>query len=188
MLNRRIVEWIRPCRVKLFKKIQEYLLESQAYYFPKQLKSCGKNCNFYYPFHIELPSELSVGSGVSIGTYVHMWCHGGISIGDRVLIGSHAAITSVTHDYERADLPPTNKPVVIEDDVWIGTHAVIMPGVTIGKGAIVGANSVVTRDVEPYAIVIGSPARHYKYRNIEEIDPDYYAKMSSKICRRKIVS
>lgn len=187
MLNKRVVEWIRPIRVRFFKKIQEYLIESQAYYFTQQLKSCGNNCNFYYPFRVEEPSQLEVGSGVSIGTYVHMWCQAGVSIGNHVFIGSHAAITSVTHDYNRATLPNIGKPIVIEDGVWIGTHAIIMPGVTVGKGAVVGANSVVTRDVEPYSIVIGSPARHYKYRNIEEIDPDYYAKISPKICNRKIV-
>jgi acetyltransferase-like isoleucine patch superfamily enzyme len=178
MLSEGIVNLIRPWRVRFFRKIQAYLQESEAYYFPRQLKSCGENCNFYYPFHVVLPSNLEVGSGVSIGTYVHMWCYGGIRIGDRVLIGSHAAITSVTHDYDQQALPPVNKPVIIEDDVWIGTHAIILPGVTLGKGSVIGANSVVTKDVEPYSIVIGSPAKHYRYRNIEKLDPKYFAQMS----------
>lgn len=55
-------------------------------------------------------------------------------------------------------------PFHIDDDVWIGTRAIIMPGVTIGKGAIIGAGAVVTKDVPPYAIVVGAPAKIIKYR------------------------
>jgi maltose O-acetyltransferase len=56
--------------------------------------------------------------------------------------------------------------VVIEEDVWIGAHAIIMPGVTIGRGAVVGAGAVVTTDVEPRAIVVGVPAKVLKFRNV----------------------
>lgn len=170
MLSENIVKLIRPIRVKIFHKINEYLLESQQYTWMKQFKSCGEGCHLYVPLYISNPGNLEVGKYVSVGTYVHMWCQGGIKIGDRVLIGSHTAITSVTHDYQQEDMRYNTiwKTVVIEDDVWIGTHSVILPGVTIGRGAVIGANSVVTKDVEPYSIVFGSPAKHYKYREQEE--------------------
>uniref|UniRef100_UPI0030DD37B1 acyltransferase n=1 Tax=Calothrix sp. NIES-2098 TaxID=1954171 RepID=UPI0030DD37B1 len=135
-----------------------------------QFKSYGEGCHFYVPFCINDAGNLEIGNQVTVGTYVHMWCHGGIKIGDRVMIGSHTAITSVTHDYEQENMRRTGvtKKVVIEDDVWIGTHSVILPGITIGKGAVIGANSVVTKDVEPYSIVFGSPAKHYKFRDLKE--------------------
>ena len=61
-------------------------------------------------------------------------------------------------------------PVRIEDDVWIGARAIILAGITIGKGAIIGAGAVVTKDVSPYAICVGNPARVIKYRNDEKTD------------------
>jgi acetyltransferase-like isoleucine patch superfamily enzyme len=172
MLSKKIREFIIPIRVLIFSKINEYLVESQKHMLLKQLNSYGEGCHFYWPFYISDPGNLEIGNHVSIGTYVHMWCHGGIKIGDRVMIGSHTAITSVTHDYEQENMRPTSvrKKVIIEDDVWIGTHSVILPGVAVGKGAVIGANSVVTKDVEPYSIVFGSPARHYKFRDLKECE------------------
>jgi acetyltransferase-like isoleucine patch superfamily enzyme len=64
------------------------------------------------------------------------------------------------------------KSVVIEDDVWIGAHTVILPGVRIGKGSVIGANSVVTKDVPPMAIVLGSPARSHKLRDTAQLIRD----------------
>lgn len=83
-------------------------------------------------------------------------------------IGSHTAITTLTHDHTREIMQATSvkEPVIIHDDVWIGAHCVIMPGITIGQGAVVGAGAVVTKDVEPHAIVAGVPARLLMYREI----------------------
>jgi maltose O-acetyltransferase len=82
------------------------------------------------------------------------------------MIGSHTAISTVTHDFEAAIMYGTivTGPIEIDDDVWIGTHAVVLPNVRIGKGAVVGAGSVVTRTVPSNAIVLGVPARVVKYR------------------------
>lgn len=168
----RIRQFIIPYRVKFFKKINDYLVESQHYTLKKSLKHCGERVHFYLPLHLSAPNNLEIGDDSTIGTYVHMWCQGGISIGKRVMIGSHVAITSVGHDYSLEDMrfaPAIHKPVVIEDDVGIGTHSIILPGVTIGRGAVIGANSVVTKDVKPYSAVFGSPAKHCKLRNIKTI-------------------
>jgi acetyltransferase-like isoleucine patch superfamily enzyme len=91
---------------------------------------------------------------------------GGVNIGDRVMIGSHVAITSLTHDYTAVAMNGTSlaRPIVIEDDVWLGTHCVILPGVRVGCGAVVAAGAVVTKDVPPYTVVAGVPARLLKRR------------------------
>jgi acetyltransferase-like isoleucine patch superfamily enzyme len=104
--------------------------------------------------------HLRIGARVSINAFVHIWALGGVTIGDDTLIASHVAITSLTHD-PRAELFSASlqsRPIVIGRNVWIGTHAVILPGVTIGDGAIIGAGAVVTKDVAPRTVVVGIPA------------------------------
>lgn len=134
------------------------------------LKSCGQNVSLYMPVLIDGAENVTIGDDVGIAPFGHMWGDGGIRIGNRVMIGSHCAVSSLTHDYGEENMKNTllRTEVVIEDDVWIGGHCVIMRGITIGKGAVVGAGSVVTKDVEPYAIVVGVPAKLLKYRPVEE--------------------
>ncbi len=109
---------------------------------------------------------IELGNKVLIGTYTHIWGHGEIKIGSRMMIASHISITSLTHDYKRADMEATlvKGQVTIEDDVWIKSHSVIMPGIRIGKDAVVGAGSIVTKDIAPGLIVFGVPAKHHKFR------------------------
>ena len=127
----------------------------------------------HWPVVIEGGQRVVVGDDVAIGAFVHIWGGGGVTIGDRVLIASHTAITSLSHDYagERIHGTQQKAPIVIEDDVWIGTHSVILPGVQIGKGAVVGAGSVVTKNVPSRSIVCGIPARVLKYRPVA-VDAD----------------
>jgi len=126
-----------------------------------RLKSCGEGVSIQWPVVLESPGRIEIGRDVSIAAFVHIWGAGGVRIGDRVLIASHVAITSVTHDYTAAQMRDTVvlKPVTIESDVWIGTHATIMQGITIGAGAVIGAGCVVTHDVAPRTIVVGVPGR-----------------------------
>jgi acetyltransferase-like isoleucine patch superfamily enzyme len=158
-------------KFKIFHNLNNWLLENIQNSFIQGLKSCGKNCYFQMPIHIESPWCVEIGDNVSIAAYVHMWGGGGIKIGNRVMIASHSAITSLTHDYTQEDMSKTlvKGSVTIEDDVWIGAHSVILPGISIGKGAVVGAGSVVTKTIEPYSIVFGSPARFHNFRNIDNI-------------------
>ena len=94
----------------------------------------------------------------------------GAQIGNYVMIGPDVSLLSNSHNFDRIDVPmerqgmTDNNPVVIEDDVWIGRNVVILPGITIHKGSIVGAGAVVTKDVEPYSIVGGVPAKFIKKR------------------------
>ena len=114
-----------------------------------------------HPVVIQHPEQVSVGKGCSIAAFLHIWGGGGVVIGDRVLIASHVSIVSETHDHTKHPMTESAvcKPVHIGDDVWLGTHCTIMPGVTVGRGAVVGAGAVVTKDVEPFSINVGVPAR-----------------------------
>jgi acetyltransferase-like isoleucine patch superfamily enzyme len=113
--------------------------------------------------------RLSVGSHFGINTGSYLNAIGGLTLGDYVLIGSNVTISSGQHPVD-GRLPPVfarpvvPKPIVIEDDVWIGAGAVIMPGITLRTGTVVGANAVVTKDTEPYAVVVGAPARTIRFR------------------------
>ena len=124
------------------------------------LRHCGEEIVVQFPIVIIGHDQVSFGSKVALAAYVHIWGKGGVTIGDRVMIGTHTSISSLTHDYDAEPMWKTliQRAVTIEDDVWIGSNCVILPGVTVGCGAVVGAGAVVTRDVEPYHIVAGVPA------------------------------
>lgn len=129
----------------------------------------GSKSSLSQPYVVAGFKNISIGEDSHIAPFAHIWGQGGVTIGDRVLIASHVAITSLTHDYNHAQIryaPIIAKPINILDDVWIGAHSVIMPGVTLGKGCVVGAGSVVTKDVPSMAIVVGSPAKILKYRDV----------------------
>ncbi|MDM8515107.1 acyltransferase [Desulfobacterales bacterium HSG16] len=127
---------------------------------------CGNNVMIYQPVVFYGPEALDIGDNTSVAPFVHIWCGGRVIIGARCMIASHVAITSLTHDYNEKEMWKTMlaSPVVIEDDVWIGAHAQIMPGVTISRGSVIGAGSLVTKDIPPYAIVYGVPAQIKEYR------------------------
>ena len=139
------------------------------------MKSCGKNIFIFSPFRCTGPEGISIGNEVVFANNCVIGGEGGLEIGNYVMIGNNVTILSSNHGYEKLDIPMlrqkiTLAPVKIMDDVWIGANAVIQPGVTIGQGAIIGANAVVVKDVEPYSIVGGIPARLIKMRaDIETI-------------------
>lgn len=132
------------------------------------LHYCGRDVTLYHPVIFYGPEALDIGDETSVAPFVHIWCGGRVIIGKRCMIGSHVAISSLTHDHSQPQMWNTMvaKPVRIGDEVWIGSHAVIMPGVTLGDGCVVGAGSVVTRDVPPRAIAYGVPARVTGYRRV----------------------
>lgn len=120
-----------------------------------------------------------IGDNVQINDYVHISGMKGVRLGDNVLIASKVFISDLNHgNYSDEGLidspytPPSErklyaKPIIIEDNVWLGEFVSVLSGVTIGKGSIVGANSVVSRSLPPYVIAVGTPARVVKKYNFD---------------------
>jgi acetyltransferase-like isoleucine patch superfamily enzyme len=125
--------------------------------------SVGSGVRLRWPLVVYHPEELHLANNIDIGEFTHIRASGGVTIGNRVLIASHVVITSRAHPAELPRFGVTrDAPVVIEDDVWIGAGAIVLPGVTIGRGSIVGAGAVVTHPVAPGTIVTGVPAAHLR--------------------------
>jgi acetyltransferase-like isoleucine patch superfamily enzyme len=115
------------------------------------------------PTSVELATgtsgSLTIGEAAIINSGASICAYGTMTIGDRVLIGPYVMINDTSfHDLYDRSVVPEPLSVVVEDDVWIGAKASILPGVRIGRGAIVSAHSLVNRDVEPFTIVSGVPA------------------------------
>lgn len=109
--------------------------------------------------------HIAIGNNTVINRYSYLDGRVPLTIGNNVNISHYTLIQTLTHDPQNPDFVCLCKPVVIEDHVWIGARAIISPGVRIGEGAVVGAGAVVTRDVEPYTIVGGNPAKFIKERS-----------------------
>lgn len=139
----------------------------------------GRYCRIEaYPVNPEQKRCISIGENVQINDAVHIVGSVGITIGNNVLMASKIFISDLNHGQYNGDSadsplsipkdrPLHHRPVVIEDNVWIGEFVSILPGVTLGKGAIIGTMSVVTKDIPPYSIAVGSPARVIKQYNFE---------------------
>jgi acetyltransferase-like isoleucine patch superfamily enzyme len=133
----------------------------------------GVGVNFS-PFDFFTYRNIELGSDVSISVGAHFSAsESRIVIGSKVMFGPNVTIMCGDHNTSaigrymvdvEEKLPCNDLPVVIEDDVWVGTGVIILKGVTIGRGAIIAAGSVVSRDVPPYAIVAGVPARVVRKR------------------------
>lgn len=145
---------------KLIGRLDRWLGEQRRAALMSQFAACGEGVSIQLPVVINNADHLRLGARVSINAFVHIWALGGVTIGDDTLIASHVAITSLTHDKHAELYSSSNqsRPVVIGRNVWIGAHAVILPGVSIGDGAIIGAGAVVTRDVAARTVVVGIPA------------------------------
>ena len=122
---------------------------------------------------------LKFGCNIEINDYVHISAIENVTIGSNVLIASKVFISDLNHGsygsegkHDSPEIAPNkrklcSKPVIIEDNVWLGEFVSVLSGVTIGKGTIVGANSVVSRSLPPYVIAVGTPAKPVKKYNFE---------------------
>lgn len=161
-------------KIKLYKIIM-YMLPSYKFKLSNLVKNIiskriitylGANVN--WGTKIRITNEISIGNNSGIGD--RSIINGPIEIGENVMMSPEVWIMTVNHCADRIDIPMNRqgftspKKVIIGNDVWIGARTIILPGVKIGEGSIVAAGSVVTKDVLPYTIVGGVPAKVIKSR------------------------
>lgn len=135
-------------------------------FWKARLKELGDKVTIHPRVVVHQPGKVSIGHRSSIAEFVHIWGGGGVDIGNDVLVASHVVIASVSHDPDAKIFRETNvtKPILINDNVWVGAGAVLLPGVTLGDGCIIAAGAVVTEDVQRDVIVAGVPARVIRKR------------------------
>ena len=129
----------------------------------------GENSIVYNQLTVVRPKNVKIGKNVTVMNGALMMSAGGITIEDNVLIAANVQLISNNHDpYDRYVI--TCKPILIKEGAWVGAGATILPGVTVGKHAIIGANSVVSKDIPDYAVAVGCPAKVIKYLEKEKFE------------------
>ncbi|MEC4176346.1 DapH/DapD/GlmU-related protein [Adlercreutzia sp. R7] len=151
---------------------------NNAYHTPEELaalmaeltgRPVPEGFGLFPPFNSDCGKNIFLGRDVFINSGCKFQDQGGIYLGDRVFIGHNVVLATLNHDLNpvrRADMDPAS--VRIGDDVWIGANATVLPGVTIGNGAVVAAGAVVACDVPPLTVVGGVPARVIKQIEVED--------------------
>lgn len=142
---------------------------NQGYHEPEEIRTLmekltggpiDESFRMFPPFYTDCGKNIHIGKNVFINCGCHFQDQGGIYIGDGALIGSQVVLATINHGRkpeERTDNIPA--PIYIGKRVWVGSHATILPGVSVGDGAIVAAGAVVTKDVPPNTVVGGVPAK-----------------------------
>jgi acetyltransferase-like isoleucine patch superfamily enzyme len=123
-------------------------------------KEIDDSVTVFPPFSADFGKNISLGKRIFINSGCKFQDQGGVTIGDDCLIGHNTVLATLNHDLSpsrRADMHPA--PIVIGQNVWIGSNVTVLPGVTIGDNAVLAAASVVTKDVPENSVVVGSPAR-----------------------------
>lgn len=151
--NTRLTGWVIPLRRLVCRGL---------------FRSCGARVNVEHGAYFGDGSLIDIGDDSGLG--VDCQIYGRVTIGRDVMMGPDVVAMTRNHGFDRVDRPMRHqadaeeKPIVIGNDVWIGTRAILLPGVVIGDGAIIAAGAVVTSAVPPFAIVGGNPARVIRYR------------------------
>jgi len=143
-----------------------------------RFKQEGKNCEYKSLRSVFNGAEnISLGDNVYLGPGSELHGEGGIQIGHGVIFAPDVIVYTRTHNFDSDDLSALPfddkillKSVTIEDYVWIGRRAMIMPGIKIGKGAVIGAGAVVSKSIPEYGVAVGNPAKVVKYRDAEKFE------------------
>lgn len=147
-------------------------------FFKIMFNNLGQNafidhgCYFRYPHQICIGNNVSINRKCSIfGSYYSKNTR--IIIGNNVVIAPEVKIFAASHDYHDINLPDCGEGITISDNVWIGGGVIILPGVKIGEGAVIGAGSIVTRDIPDWSVAAGNPARVIRKRILNCEDSQY---------------
>jgi len=136
-----------------------YSKHIRVFILRKMGSKIAKGVSIYRNGYIWEGSNLEIGSGSTIGFKVHLDDRRGIKIGENVTIASEVMIWTLHHDYNDIQFKTVGGPVVIGNYAWICSRAIILPGVIIGEGAVVASGAVVAKNVEPWTVVGGVPAK-----------------------------
>ena len=128
------------------------------------------NVKIYPSCKISQPWNLEIKKNSTIAWRTNIFCLGKISIGKKVTISQGSHICAGTHDFYKNDFKLIKKNITIEDNVWIAADAFIGPGVSIGHFAVIGARSVVTKNIDQNCVVAGNPAKILKKRNLTDFN------------------
>lgn len=124
----------------------------------------GRGVAINHGIQVRVPRRLAIGNDVFLAEDVILDARGGLSIGDHTSINSRAQIWTAQHDWQAPDFAYVQAPTSIGAWCWISANVVVLPGVTIGEGTVVAAGSVVTKDLEPWILAAGTPARKIRDR------------------------
>ena len=127
----------------------------------------GRNVNIANSAMIYFPWNLNIGDWSSIGERAIIYNLGKVSIGEKATVSQGAHLCAGTHDFSDPSTPLLTPPISIGNQAWVCADAFVGPGVSIGEGAVVGARAVAVKDVEPWAVVAGNPARFIKQRQVQ---------------------
>lgn len=158
---------------KLFQEAIKITMEmNNQYHTPEELREImsrliGKKVDgtfrLFPPFYTDFGKNITIGKNVFINSGCHFQDQGGIVIGDNTLIGHNVVLATINHDLNPANSRKNHYASIhIANNVWIGSNATVLPGVTIGEWAVIAAGAVVAKDVPPYAVVGGVPAKVIK--------------------------
>lgn len=134
------------------------------------IASCGQQVSIGRKSLIH--KHVTIGDGSGVGYECTL--NGPVHIGNNVMMGPWVLVYTQNHRLDRTDIPmrqqgmSETRPVTIEDDVWIGARVILLPGVTVGKGSVIGAGAVVSRDIPPYSVAVGNPCRVVRTRIQED--------------------
>lgn len=124
----------------------------------------GRGVRVYPSAQVWAPWQLEMGDFSCLGPQVDCYCVAPIRIEAHAVVSQYSYLCSASHDYEQPDLPLITRPIVIGEGAWVAADAFVGMGVTVGTGAVVGARASVFKDVEPWTVVGGNPARFIKKR------------------------
>ncbi|AXT57331.1 acyltransferase [Aquimarina sp. AD1] len=162
----------------VYSLVKSFLRKLKIKKIKKNLGKVGSNF-VWKGSYVEYPENVEIGNNVYIGPEARLHGLGGIKIGDGVISGPRLTIYTYNHNYINAKYLPYDevhllKEVTIKNNVWLGDSVSILPGVTIGEGSIIGMRSVIVKDIPPFSIVGGNPAKVIKKR----VDIDNYASLN----------
>lgn len=160
---------------RILKSAKRYFLWCMVPHFPSNTvrkailrmmgAKIGKDVLLHHGFEIRSPERLVIKGNTIVGFDSMLDARRGLTIGENVNISSQVMIWTLQHDYNDPEFKVSGAPTIIHDYAWISARAILLPGVVIGKGAVVAAGCVVTKDVEPFTVVGGIPAKIIAKRN-----------------------